>query len=882
LRVLKKFPFIAAAFTILLGTAVPAKAEYVETIPIYTGGDVFDEHNPTVLISNVYPGRDLVRPNKEIKSWPSNKTIWFGPRRYATVYHGHPDDGGRMNGNTTFPAETKDGVQNITAYQFAWIHLAGPFDKSEPTSARVIQNVKYVDDSLIKNLFNGNPDYVLDEQNVRQYYVVNKNTGQHYGYYYWIRDLASLSGGEADNDPGESLKGINETYLRVIKTDYPDITEFRLKPGSPTEVGKKLELEFEGYEYVSEGRNSYKWLIEVTGPKNGTISGSRTSTKGVTNPAKPYLKRYTGKFTSGSTYFTPQAPGTYTLKLTITDAVQRSVSKTITVTVNNPSNPPGGGSGGSGGSGGTCDAPSIIGGDLRYQYELDLEVKKIEGETVERNSTTTTPVEVHRKDFSASRERVRNEIQADKQRAENEKAQLEAQKAQLEAQKAQLENQLAATQSAKASCEATPPDEDGNKPDCSGYDSQISNLQNQIAAKQAEIEQKECEIATKAAEIAGFQKELDDLQALEDQWRVVNTNVLLTFNGIAKGDQPVSLQEGETKVLNFNWVLPSDGTVKAEINPNRDLGIDEITYSNNALSTPIYVATHATASCSPIGGISSISGVVRTITTESGTQKLYEYLTGQIVNQSRSSMRAGYGFSFEVKTTYRNEDPKSNAYGPSRTEAYFPTLVNYLPYLKVADGYQVNMDLLSNSASSPPRNETKTWGLPVVYVEEYSGNVFDKNYASNPKHNPNENILNGGRKWYVDFEQPDGPYDFKAKAFDAGVNKLNVCMNGSVEIKGSFIGDKNGNDDFVRRSVNPNNPFPGGVGWNWIGKESIITALKDWWDGPPTDPDNAPSGYYYKTFMVDVDLLRRIKEYNDKHGTDVKLDDQFRTEIGGF
>ncbi|UOE78382.1 hypothetical protein [Parageobacillus thermoglucosidasius] len=805
---LKKVKFIGAAFAILMGTVFPnyVAAAYTETIPIYSGGDTFDPNNPTVLRSDILPDKDLIRVNSVIKSYPNNKTIWFGPRRYATVYHGHPDDGGRMNGNTTFPAETKDGVKNITAYQFSWLHLAGPFDRSEPTTARVIQKDDYVDDSLIRNLFNGNPDYVLGTAN--KYYVRNKKTHEDYGKYYWIRDLASLSGGEADNDPDMTLNGINETYLRVIKTDYPDITEFRLKPGSPTEVGKKLELEFEGYEYVSEGRNSYKWLIEVTGPKNGTISGSRTSTKGVTNPAKPYLKRYTGKFTSGSTYFTPQAPGTYTLKLTITDAVQRSVSKTITVTVNNPSNPPGGGSGGSGGSGGTCDAPSIIGGDLRYQYELDLQVTKIQGETVDQNTSTKTPVEVYREDFSANREQVRNEIMADKQKAENEKAQLENQLATLKSQKASLESQLSQAQSAKASCESTPPDEDGNKPDCSGYDSQIASLQNQIAAKEAEIEQKECEIATKKAEIAGFQKELDDLQALEDQWETVNTDVLLTFNEVQKGTQSVSLREGERKTIYFNWTLPSNGLIRAEINPNRDLGIDEVTYSNNALSTPIYIATWEMSSCNTN---SSVSAVVMTEKTQTGSKVYKEYFSGSIMNLHPRKFRAGYGFTYTAQTNYSNE------YNPSMTGIPNAAVAAYGYAAEAIDNKVQPLDITSTNGF------LSTFQPKKYYVAKYSGLVFDSLNPSSPKYDPNDQLIDGGRKWYSPFEQKDGIYPFDVQIGRVGVNHLGVCLRDQVEIKGTAM------DDFVKRSVLPDNPFPAqSPGWNWIGKESIITKLKDW------------------------------------------------------
>lgn len=484
----------------------------------------------------------------------------------------------------------------------------------------------------------------------------------------------------------------------------------------------------------------------------------------------------------------------------------------------------------------TCggSTPTPPTGDLRYEYEINLQVKNIEGKTVESGTTTETPVTVYREDFSANRQAVKQEIQADINNTEQE---------------------IAALESAKATCQAQEPDADGNPPDCSSYDSDIS-------AKQAEK--------------AAFESEMSQLEALEAQYQSVTTPVVLRFNGSQVGAQNVTLREGQTLNLNYNWTLTGDGTIEAEINPNKNLGIDETTYSDNKLNTPIYVSTHATAMCVNPGTSSSVSGVVRTINSNGSTTVLREYATSQLVNQSRSSMRAGYGFSYEILTTYRNEDPKSNEYGAKRTEGYFPTLVNYLPYSQGAKGYVVPMDITSNSASLPPRNETKVFALPNVYVEEFSGHVFDANYTANPKHNPNENILNGGRKWYVDFEQPDGAYNYETMSFDYGVNRLNTCNKSTVEIKGSFIGDSNGNDDFVRRTVSPNQPFPGGVGWNWIGKESLLTNLQSWWNGPAESTTNL------KSITIDTNKVNQIKNYNNANGLDVKLDGQFEQQVGGF
>lgn len=84
----------------------------------------------------------------------------------------------------------------------------------------------------------------------------------------------------------------------------------------------------------------------------------------------------------------------------------------------------------------------------------------------------------------------------------------------------------------------------------------------------------------------------------------------------------------------------------------------------------------------------SIHAVVRTINDKGTKDNLYEYLTGEIINLSRKTLRSGYGFSYEVKTTYSNEDPKSSATGPKNTDSFFPTRL-HLQYPKVDDGYKV-------------------------------------------------------------------------------------------------------------------------------------------------------------------------------------------------
>ncbi|MED3677047.1 hypothetical protein P4444_19030, partial [Bacillus velezensis] len=176
-------------------------------------------------------------------------------------------------------------------------------------------------------------------------------------------------------------------------------------------------------------------------------------------------------------------------------------------------------------------------------------------------------------------------------------------------------------------------------------------------------------------------------------------------------------------------------------------------------------------------------------------------------------------------------------------------------------GYKVSLE--KKSSTGEKHNITSDWNVPKYYVEEFSGKVFTNTDDIN--RNPDDKLLDGGRKWYLDFDQPDGTYTFTSLSQDAGVNKLNTCITGNIKIDGSIIGDPNGNDDYIKRTITPENPFPGGVGWNWKGKTSQIQSLSDWYDNWYADPSKIPTNSYDKTFYLTPSLIEKIRDYDSKN-----------------
>ncbi|WP_339289391.1 hypothetical protein [Ureibacillus sp. FSL K6-0786] len=275
---------------------------------------------------------------------------WFGPLRYPTVYRGHVEDGATPlpESNEYFNAEGRWGDHTVYAYKKPFYYLLAPVDvnfakpnepvhPSEETETFNVQLIEMFDETDIERMFNGNPEYVLS---YTPKYNFSTYTGEVLGTYYYIRELASYSGGEASNE----CRSSNETCLEIYQTDYPDITSFTLRNTNDYSTpNKPIFMDFEGFEYVANDRYGnvrdrvYYKLEVIEGPSivGQKVEGNLITNKGVDNPEKPHMNRYDGSYISPTalTQFTPTAEGTYKVQLTITDAVMRTATATVTFTI---------------------------------------------------------------------------------------------------------------------------------------------------------------------------------------------------------------------------------------------------------------------------------------------------------------------------------------------------------------------------------------------------------------------------------------------------------------------------------------------------------------------------------------------------------------------
>lgn len=661
---------------------------------------------------------------------------------------------------------------------------------------RMVTEVQQVTKTVIKDKYLGEPNFVLGnlkKHDIKKFNGPNVTLGK----FYWIRDIAYLSGGYAG---AGGVDSVNRYSLWYVRTSNPKIDNFKATSGKKDVPVKFI---FNGFEYVSKGkgyndrdpngttvnpyqsaageRNRVKWLLDIT--KDGeTVYHQENYLR--STPQKDTQKPNegdAGKFKSEELKWQPQMCGRYTAKIKVLDAVQReSNEKTVDFTIN--------------GNCGTEVTPNPDPGDEDdFKYKIDFSADRIEGETAREGKNIKTRIDVSRDNFKPERdqyrEKVNNNINMSEQAVNS------------------SESDRDSAQSSLSYCHRNPiheVDAEGNHHyydrDCSWEENRLDSAASRLDTARQKLEKEKNKI-----------KKLD---ALEAKYANPETVVVLKHNGQQVASQKVRLTEGEKKTLNLGWQHKGKGTIQAEINPagNR-LDIEETTYKNNPIKTAIYAPSHEKGMC----GVTSVEGVVETVSERVSKEDtvgeiFYETLSGSIDNLAPSKLHAGYGFSYEVNGKYKN-DWNTNYPGVfTKATAQYPF---------ADEGLKPTYDLESVS-----NNGLTSKFLPKnMYLSEVTGHVFDSNRPTKSLYwDGKEKIIDGQRKWYAPLKTKDGKYSFNVETNPAGVNEMSLCLTNEVEIKGVAY------DDFKKRRVLADLPFPVQTpGWNWVGKEHIITDLSNWY-----------------------------------------------------
>ncbi|MEC3263308.1 hypothetical protein P9133_02265 [Bacillus thuringiensis] len=717
---------------------------------------------------------------------PGIDLAYKGDLHYPAVY----------NGSFSFENPQANLVQREDLSEpYVRISNEGYWNSAIVVGDRMITEKERITDSIISDKYWGNSQFVLN--NLDSHTISNGNSSESYGLFYWIRDIAYLSGGNAG---AGGVNGINKYNLWYVRTSKPEIKDFKASNGKKD---TPVKFTFNGFEYVSKDkgyndrdpngttvnpyqraageRNRVKWLLDIT--KSGeTVHHQENYLR--STPQKDNQKPNegdAGRFTKEDVTWQPQMCGRYTAKLKIVDGVQRdSNEKKVDFTID--------------GNCGTEVTPNPDPGDEDdFKYKIDFSADRIEGETAREGKNIKTRIDVSRDNFKPERDQYRAKVNNN------------INKSQQEVYSAESGRDSA--QSSLSYCRRNPiheKDEEGHDyyidRDCSWEENRLDDAASRLDTARQKLEKEKNKI-----------KKLDVLEA---KYANPETVVVLKHNGQQVSSEKVRLTEGEKKTLNLDWKHKGKGTIQAEINPagNR-IDIEETTYKNNPIKTAIYEPSKEKAMC----GVTSVKGVVETVSErvskeDTVGEMFYETLSGSIDNLAPSKLHSGYGFSYEVNGKYKNE---WNANYPgvfAKATAQYPFADEGLKTTQELEGV-TNTGLTSKFL---PEN---------MYLSEITGHVFDSKRPTKSLYwDGQEKIIDGQRKWYAPLKTKDGKYAFNVETKPAGVNEMSLCLTSEVEIKGVAY------DDFKKRRVLADLPFPVQTpGWNWAGKEHIITDLSNWY-----------------------------------------------------
>lgn len=721
----------------------------------------------------------------------------YSPQGTDLMYKGDIHYPAVYNGSFNWGNPKENLVQgNDSSEPYIRISNEGYFNSSVPVGDRMVTEIERVTEPIISNKYWGNPEFVLG--NIKEHIIRNDKTNEMYGQFYWIRDIAYLSGGYAGAGAVDSVNNYNLWYVRTSK---PELKEFKASSGKKDDPVKFI---FNGFEYVSKNkgyndrdpngttvnpyqseageRNRVKWMLDIIKDGETVHHQENYLRSSAQKDNQRPNEGDAGRFSKEDVNWQPQLCGRYTAKIKVLDGVQReSNEKTVNFNVD--------------GNCGTEVTPNPDPGDEDdYKYKIDFSADRIEGETAREGKNIKTRVDVSRDNFKPERDQYRAKVNNN------------INKSQQEVNSSESDRDSA--QSSLSYCRRNPiheVDAEGNDHyydrDCSWEENRLDNAAGRLDKAREKLEKEK--------------KKNKKLDALEEKYANPETVVVLKHNGQQVASQQVRLTEGEKKTLNLDWQHKGKGTIQAEINPagNR-IDIEETTYKNNPIKTAIYAPSNEKGMC----GVTSVKGVVETVSERVSKDNTvgdmyYETLSGSIDNLVPSKLHSGYGFAFEVNGKYKND---WNANYPG----VFTSATAQYPFAD--EGLKAKQDLERKTNTG----STSSFSPKNMYLSEKTGHVFDSKRPTKSLYwDGQEKIIDGGQKWYTPMKTKDGVYTFNVETAPAGINEMSLCLTEQVEIKGVAY------DDFIKRRVFPDDPFPGGsgVGWNWVGKEELLHKLTDWY-----------------------------------------------------
>jgi hypothetical protein len=259
----------------------------------------------------------------------------------------------------------------------------------------------------------------------------------------------------------------------------------------------------------------------------------------------------------------------------------------------------------------------------------------------------------------------------------------------------------------------------------------------------------------------------------------------ISYNGTKVKDGETTWDGEKTFDIN-EFTVPYNGIIETKIiEPNGVV---------STLKGNVYVSSKEEITLTE-GETYTPTNPVRVFTTQNNVQKYFETISVNSINTDLN-INAGEGFENKIKinyTTTSNNIPLNN--DEITVVTTFPEQEFDLNFSEDVEGVHVPLDTTYTSETE------HVCELPEVVVERKEGAIYKKGDSKIGE----QEILDGGRRWYTKMTAEDGKYDFYNDIKHVGANAINIKYYNQYNIKDKLIGNTQATFKVIRVQ-NPSNP----------------------------------------------------------------------------
>ncbi len=300
-----------------------------------------------------------------------------------------------------------------------------------------------------------------------------------------------------------------------------------------------------------------------------------------------------------------------------------------------------------------------------------------------------------------------------------------------------------------------------------------------------------------------------------------------------QGKDVVAFKEYTAKTLpkTLNMKIPSS---RLKVNENKPYTVKLEGFNKNdidVVSKASELTTHGFTSsettlkldAAKSKSINKKSVIMTEITPTTKEKRFYETFT--VSTSEIPKMKTGYGFEHKMSLSYSNELGGNYNEDPFVLNVPESLIDSYLEYPTSKKTSKVTLDQVKKQESKTGNVKTIdiNYELPQVFVEKKTGSLFSLSQKDKKEKRIKNELIDGGRKFYLPVWMDLGKYDVHTDSPKIGVHRIKVVVQNQIDVTAYMYATMDSNtvdkDEILLQPVNKKDPFPEGLPEGWTNED---------------------------------------------------------------